>query len=174
MIAGGRVTLAIGGIRKPVFSLDCHRCECWLLTCVSLRWNLPQSANGIECAFPEGQGTKCLLMRPCLFVRLTLVMVLSPVGCSVEILTYLLYFQSLITRDWSIFSLPSRCLLVAMLYFWAEITGSTSRLPVFQVRWRQVRLFFSWNGICWYSPSVSYGFGSQEQLLFVLTFCVWW
>lgn len=138
MIAGGRVTLAIGGIRKPVFSLDCHRCECWLLTCVSLRWNLPQSANGIECAFPEGQGTKCLLMRSRLFVRLTLVMVLSPVGCSMEILTYLLYFsrttQSLITRDCSIFSLPSRCLLVATLYFWAEITGSTLRLPFFQVR----------------------------------------
>lgn len=41
-----------GGIRKPVFSLDCPSCECQSLTCAACTDIFHKAENSIECAFP--------------------------------------------------------------------------------------------------------------------------
>lgn len=49
---GVNVMLVLGGIRKPVFSLDCPSCECQSLTCIACTAIFHKAANSIECAFP--------------------------------------------------------------------------------------------------------------------------
>lgn len=160
------VTLVIEN-RKPVFFLDCPSCECQSLICVACidvfhKENI--NVHFLELMVKKlGFAAKTLFL--CNVQPLLLVVLVSWLGCTAEVLTVLLHFAratlSLMARPgWMYFSLLSLYLSLTPGKSGFLCRNHREHLKVSFPHeiGRQTRSFTSRNGICWYSPSADIDF----------------
>lgn len=113
---GISVTLVVEN-RKPVFSLDCPTCECQSLICVAcidVFHKEKMNVHFLELMVKK-PGFAAKTLFPCNLQPLLLVVLVSRLGCTAEVVTVLLHTAraalSLMTRPrWMYFSLLSLCL----------------------------------------------------------------